>query len=162
MVKILRKTALVLAVTITLALPYLLCSCDNSKEDGYELCVNTSYGYCGTDTTAKCGKLLDGSGEISASGEEVFSCFKLQLPTPSTMTVSFEYKASASTCWREPYLEITAKDQSQSFRFDCNGSGSASITIEIASNLTISDINFLLSSGDWGSWVIIKSITFSS
>jgi len=127
--------------------------------NGYGMCVNKTSGF--SCLQSKCEKDLDYSSYIVATGVDVFDCLGLQLTAPATMTISFTYESNAYTCYNQPFLEVIAGTQSEDFSFNCHASGNGSISIGILDGQTIDDISFRLSSGDWGSTVCIKTITFA-
>ncbi|MBN1325880.1 fibronectin type III domain-containing protein [Candidatus Falkowbacteria bacterium] len=127
--------------------------------DGYGMCVQkTSWFDC---PESRCGFSTHGSSYITTTGVEVLDCLNTTLIVPSTMTISFDYRARADTCYDEPVFEVMAGLQSKNFSFDCNSSSYGSISIHISDTLTIDDISFGLESGDWASWICIESITFT-
>ena len=162
MKKVLSRVVLFLALASIFALPFTSCQGEeDSKPKGYGMClatVNAQYFDC---LQSRCGKKIDNSSYLTATGAEIFDCLDLQLTAPATMTIYFEYKAKANSCWDYPYLEVMAGTKSESYSFNCNASGNSSISVAITNGLTINDISFGLSSGDWASSVCIKSITFT-
>jgi len=128
---------------------------------GYGMCVtriNLTYFHC---IYPQCDKTLDNATNLTATGTEVFNCLELVLNAPATMIVNFSYHAEAGSCNSQPYLEVKVGTNSQYFYFDCNATGTASISIPIPAGLTINDVSFKLFAGDWGSTVNIHDIVIS-
>jgi len=159
MKRIFSKVFLALTLSLLLVCLSVSCSKDSDSPEGYGMCVNQSNGFHCFD--AKCEKMLDNHAFVQASGTEVFSCLGVTLIAPSTMTISFEYKAYAWSCWNYPYLLVTAGDRNQKFSFYCDSSGNGYVSIEVVAGTTLDDIILGLFSGDWGSAIRIKDITFT-
>lgn len=159
MKKVKSRVVLIMALAFLSALLFTSCQGENSKPKGYGLCVNKTSGFPCLEY--RCGKTIDNSGYLTATGAEVFDCLNIQFTAPATMTINFEYKAQAWSCWQEPYLIVAAGTRWEKYSFDCSASGNGSISIAISDGLTVEDISFSLSSGDWGSSICIKSITFT-
>lgn len=135
---------------------------DTTYFDGYGLCAAKNYWY--TCAPAICGNDIQAVGETdTATGTSVFSCLGKPLMTATTMNLTFAYYASAGSCYNQPKLTVKAGTQSASFSFACqlNTWQEVALAIAIPAGTTLYDISFQLSSGDWGSQVIIKDITFS-
>ncbi|MFA5188777.1 MAG: hypothetical protein WC460_05435 [Patescibacteria group bacterium] len=135
--------------------------------DGYGMCTSKTAITGFPCLPTRCQHLRE-SEFIYATGADVLECLSVGFTAPATMTVLFAYKASASTCFNEPYLQISTGSQTQDYSFSCNspdsivtGPATGILVINIDAGQTIDDLNFVLASGDWGSSVCIKSITFA-
>ncbi|MCX6742617.1 MAG: fibronectin type III domain-containing protein [Candidatus Parcubacteria bacterium] len=130
---------------------------------GFSLCVaraNLGAFHC---IYPECDKTLDNSTYLTATGTEVFNCLGLGLVfnVPVTMTVNFSYHAEAGSCFGQPYFEVKVGTTVQDFYFDCNATGTSSISITIASGQSINDISFGLFTGDWAAAVNIHDVTLT-
>ena len=152
------KAVSILIIALLLVWPLASCS-DDDPPNGFAMSVNKANGYHGLE--AECEKNLDGAVSITASGVEVLECVEIPLIAPSIMTVTFNYKASASTCYNRPCLEVLVGDRVERYYFDCDSSGDGYISIELLAGQTLNDVSFVLHSGDWGSSVRIKEIVFT-
>jgi|GEM_PF-3528335 len=129
--------------------------------EGYMMCLcRVNMYWFGCLEKSQCEQRVDNNSYFALTGAEIFDCLDLQLIAPMTMIVSFTYRASASSCYNQPYLEIVAGSKFKRFYWHCSDSGYASIAIEVEGGLVASDIVFGLFSGDWCSAVRIENITF--
>jgi len=128
---------------------------------GFGMCVarvNLTNFHC---IYPQCDKTLDNATNLTATGPEVFNCLVLSFDAPATMIVNISYHAEAGSCNGKPYLKIIAGAYSQYFYFDCNATGTVSLSIPISAGLTINDISFELFAGDWAATVNIHDIVLS-
>jgi hypothetical protein len=123
------------------------------------ICVNKTQGFpCLSGT---CRQSQNFASSISPSASTIFECLNVSFRSSSTMIVYFDYYASAGSCTSKPLFIGYVGTYGNGFTFpSCNVSGSSSMTFPVAAGLTISNVSFSLSSGDWGASVRITSIVF--
>ncbi len=141
-------------VAVHLLVAGFIIGCEQSgDESGFALSTCKTQGFPNFSGAA--------SAEGSAPGSMVFNCLGVTMVSPSTMFVSFQYRASASSTYEKASFAVYIKNHlAQKMSFANPSDSMGSFVVAIPAGCAPDDVSFCAYSGDWGVSVLIDEISF--